>query len=100
MRRSRNTVICALGSCAETARYAIPQGRFDRIAPEFGGNPVKEEVSAMIGEEIGERLALARTAWYSSVRPDGSPHTVPVWFMHDEVCLWVASSHRAARWRT
>ncbi len=26
------------------------------------------------------------------MRPDGSPHTVPVWFGHDESGFWVASS--------
>ncbi|BAL88527.1 putative pyridoxamine 5'-phosphate oxidase-related protein [Actinoplanes missouriensis 431] len=46
----------------------------------------------MIDGEIGERLALAQTAWFTSVRPDRSPHTVPVWFVHDEAGLWVASS--------
>ncbi|MEV0900890.1 pyridoxamine 5'-phosphate oxidase family protein [Actinoplanes sp. NPDC049802] len=46
----------------------------------------------MIDGEIRERLALAQTAWFTSVRPDRSPHTVPVWFVHDEADLWVASS--------
>lgn len=42
--------------------------------------------------ELDERLTQAQIAWFSSVRPDGSPHTVPVWFVHDEDCIWVASS--------
>lgn len=42
--------------------------------------------------ELDERLTQAQIAWFSSVRPDGSPHTVPVWFVHDEDSIWVASS--------
>jgi hypothetical protein len=49
-------------------------------------------VSAMMDEEIRERLSRAKIAWFSSVRPDNSPHTVPVWFTHDEDTIWVASS--------
>ncbi|MEU0239500.1 pyridoxamine 5'-phosphate oxidase family protein [Nocardiopsis sp. NPDC006198] len=46
----------------------------------------------MVDEETTERLARARIAWFSSVRPDNSPHTVPVWFVHDEDSIWVTSS--------
>jgi general stress protein 26 len=46
----------------------------------------------MIDDELNAQLAFTQTAWFSSVRPDRSPHTVPVWFVHDETHLWVASS--------
>jgi nitroimidazol reductase NimA-like FMN-containing flavoprotein (pyridoxamine 5'-phosphate oxidase superfamily) len=46
----------------------------------------------MIDDEVSEQLAFTQTAWFSSVRPDHSPHTVPVWFVHDRTHLWVASS--------
>jgi nitroimidazol reductase NimA-like FMN-containing flavoprotein (pyridoxamine 5'-phosphate oxidase superfamily) len=46
----------------------------------------------MMDEEIRERLARAQIARFSSVRPDNSPHTVPVWFIHDEDSIWVTSS--------
>jgi PPOX class probable F420-dependent enzyme len=46
----------------------------------------------MIDHSIGARLDRARIAWFTSVRPDHSPHTVPVWFVHDGTELWVASS--------
>jgi hypothetical protein len=46
----------------------------------------------MISSEVGRRLESAPIAWFSSVRPDHSPHTVPVWFVHDNTHLWVASS--------
>jgi nitroimidazol reductase NimA-like FMN-containing flavoprotein (pyridoxamine 5'-phosphate oxidase superfamily) len=45
----------------------------------------------MIPMKTSKRLSSARIAWFSTVRTDGSPHTVPVWFVHDEDNLWVAS---------
>ncbi|WP_298457615.1 pyridoxamine 5'-phosphate oxidase family protein [uncultured Cellulomonas sp.] len=42
--------------------------------------------------DLDERLTHAQIAWFSSVRPDGSPHTVPVWFIHDDESIWVASA--------
>jgi general stress protein 26 len=51
----------------------------------------------LIPGEISERLTSAPIAWFSTVRPDRSPHTVPVWFVHDENDLWVASSSTSAK---
>jgi PPOX class probable F420-dependent enzyme len=49
--------------------------------------------------ELDERLTDAQIAWFSSVRPNGSPHTVPVWFVHDEDSIWVAGSPTSRRAR-
>jgi nitroimidazol reductase NimA-like FMN-containing flavoprotein (pyridoxamine 5'-phosphate oxidase superfamily) len=46
----------------------------------------------MIDHRIGTRLDRARIAWLTSVRPDHSPHTVPVWFVRNDNDVWVASS--------
>lgn len=35
------------------------------------------------------RLATEWHAWLSTVRPDGSPHTTPVWFVHLRERWWV-----------
>jgi hypothetical protein len=48
-------------------------------------------MSFMINGTIDERLELAQLAWFSSVLPDRSPHTVPVWFVHNDDALWVTS---------
>ena len=35
------------------------------------------------GAPIAERLEREATVWLSSIRPDGRPHVVPVWFFWD-----------------
>jgi PPOX class probable F420-dependent enzyme len=37
-------------------------------------------------------LARVPTAWLTTVRPDGSPHTTPIWFVVDGERIWMASS--------
>jgi len=39
----------------------------------------------------------SRTAWLTTLRPDGSPHTTPIWFVADDELvggerIWMASS--------
>jgi nitroimidazol reductase NimA-like FMN-containing flavoprotein (pyridoxamine 5'-phosphate oxidase superfamily) len=41
---------------------------------------------------LSERLTQTPIAWFTSVGPDHAPHTVPVWFVHNEADVWVASS--------
>lgn len=38
-----------------------------------------------------ERLHRERGAWLCTLRPDGSPHVTPVWFVHDDGVWWVGS---------
>ena len=36
-------------------------------------------------EQIQERLREERNIWFATVRPNGAPHLVPIWFVaHDE----------------
>lgn len=37
------------------------------------------------------RLATEPNVWLSTVRPDGSPHTTPVWFVHLRDRWWVGT---------
>ena len=46
-----------------------------------------------------ERLAEARNFWVSTVCPDGSPHTMPVWAVWDTGALWFSSSLRSRKVR-
>jgi F420H(2)-dependent biliverdin reductase len=34
----------------------------------------------------------SRTAWLTTLRTDGSPHTTPIWFVADGERIWMASS--------
>lgn len=38
-----------------------------------------------------DRLAAARNLWLATVRPDGRPHLVPVWFVTVEDRLWLGT---------
>ena len=38
-----------------------------------------------------ERLQSNRMAWLTTVRPDGRPHTAPVWFLWDGITLLIFS---------
>ncbi|HEX9067833.1 MAG TPA: pyridoxamine 5'-phosphate oxidase family protein [Ktedonobacterales bacterium] len=40
---------------------------------------------------IAERLRTDLLAWLTSVRPDGRPHSVPVWFLWDGATILVFS---------
>jgi PPOX class probable F420-dependent enzyme len=39
-----------------------------------------------------ERLSSARNYWVVSVRPDGRPHSMPVWGMWDDSMLWFTTA--------
>jgi PPOX class probable F420-dependent enzyme len=44
-------------------------------------------------------LSTASTVWLSTVRPDGTPHLVPIWFSWDGEQLFVASKPEARKVR-
>lgn len=48
---------------------------------------------------IDRMLRAAPVVWLSSVRPDGSPHLVPVWFSWDGEAILVASKPSAQKVR-
>ena len=48
---------------------------------------------------IDRLLAQESTVWLSTVRPDGTPHLVPIWFSWDGERLFVASKPNAAKVR-
>jgi general stress protein 26 len=43
------------------------------------------------------RLAASRFSWFSSVRPDGRPHSVPIWHVMDQGCIYVATPSRSVK---
>jgi PPOX class probable F420-dependent enzyme len=48
---------------------------------------------------IDRLLQVELVVWLSSIRPDGGPHLVPVWFSWDGEALLVASKPRAQKVR-
>ena len=43
---------------------------------------------------VRDRLDQDRNVWLCTLRPDGSPHVTPVWFVYREHVWWVASAAR------
>ncbi len=54
-------------------------------------NPATLDLSQTKDAHIDERLRGEIIVWLSSVRPDGRPHTVPVWFLWDGATVLVFS---------
>lgn len=54
---------------------------------------------AHLTDEVLDRLGREEVAWCTTVRPDGSPHTTPVWFWFAEDTWWVASATRNVKVR-
>ena len=46
---------------------------------------------------VGRLLELEPVVWLSTVRPDGSPHLVPIWFSWDGESLLIASKPHARK---
>lgn len=44
--------------------------------------------------DVERRLRQERIVWFVSVRPGGSPHVTPVWFVFDDSAWWVATARR------
>lgn len=51
------------------------------------------------GPTSAERLATERNLWLATVRPDGRPHLVPLWFVWVEGAFWIGTGARSAKAR-
>jgi PPOX class probable F420-dependent enzyme len=40
---------------------------------------------------ISPRLEAAQNIWLASVRPDSSPHLIPIWFVWHDNKLWIST---------
>ncbi|WP_433022760.1 pyridoxamine 5'-phosphate oxidase family protein [Kribbella sp. CA-294648] len=47
-----------------------------------------------VNPELLARLERERNVWMCTLRPDGSPHVTPVWFVYSEATWWVVSAER------
>ncbi|GIJ75614.1 hypothetical protein Xph01_00460 [Micromonospora phaseoli] len=53
----------------------------------------RAEVS-LPGAEVLERLARESVVWLCTLRPDGSPHLTPVWFLYLDGEWWIGTGER------
>lgn len=53
----------------------------------------------MWNETVKQRLAKERNIWMATVRPDGRPHLVPVWFIQAEDRLYVCIEPESVKCR-
>lgn len=49
--------------------------------------------------DVTSRLAHDRNVWLCTLRPDGSPHVTPVWFVHTDGTWWIGSDGRSVKVR-
>jgi hypothetical protein len=52
----------------------------------------------MTSQELDEFLGYERTCRVATVRSDGTPHVIPMWFVWDGTGLWLNSLVRSQRW--
>lgn len=56
-------------------------------------------------DAVAKRLARERNVWLGTVRPDGSPHLTPVWFVYQDGAgrqdgtWWIGSDARSVKVR-
>lgn len=50
---------------------------------------------------VATRLATERCVWLATTRPSGTPHLVPVWFVHDTTSAtwWISTGARSVKVR-
>ncbi|ASO21832.1 PPOX class probable F420-dependent enzyme [Actinoalloteichus hoggarensis] len=46
---------------------------------------------AELSDAASKRLTTERTTWLCTVRPDGSPHVTPVWFVYRDDTWWIST---------
>ena len=60
--------------------------------PGYGVLPAGEGTGLLPWSWAQERLEASRNYWLTSTRPEGRPHTMPVWGMWHQEELWFSSS--------
>lgn len=49
--------------------------------------------------ELRRRLQTEPVVWCATLRPDGSAHLTPVWFVHDDRSWWIGTARRSVKVR-
>jgi F420H(2)-dependent biliverdin reductase len=48
---------------------------------------------------LAARLSIERNLWLCTVRPDGSPHVTPIWFVWYDAAFWCCTMSDAVKTR-
>src|SRR5580693_348107 len=83
-----------------SAHDAGPEPKASRpYMPGYGIKPADEGQRLLPWKWAAERLAASRGYWASTVRPDGSPHCMPVWgiWTSDRFIFSTGAESRKAR---
>lgn len=67
--------------------------------PGYGILPAEEGSGLIPWAEAERRLSVAHDYWVATVRPDGSPHVMPVWGVWLAGRLWFSSGLRSCKAR-
>ncbi|MFJ4435080.1 pyridoxamine 5'-phosphate oxidase family protein [Streptomyces sp. NPDC088923] len=77
---------------------APPPGA-DPHASAGAGRSAVPPICPVPDAEAATRLARERNVWLCTVRPDGTAHVTPVWFVHLHHRWWIGSDERAVKVR-
>jgi PPOX class probable F420-dependent enzyme len=67
--------------------------------PGYGIEPATEGRGLLPWSWAEERLVASRDYWVTTVRPDGSPHVMPVWGAWFDDALWFSSGGQSRKAR-
>ncbi len=59
----------------------------------------KEYMSVVLQPHVEERLRSDRMVWLTTVRPNGRPHTIPVWFLWENATILIFSKVKTQKVR-
>src|SRR4051812_20432159 len=65
--------------------------------PGYGILPAEQGSGLLSWEEVERRLSAAHDYWVATVRPDGSPHVMPVWGVWLDQRVWFSSGLRSRK---
>ncbi|HET6636593.1 MAG TPA: TIGR03618 family F420-dependent PPOX class oxidoreductase [Streptomyces sp.] len=58
-----------------------------------------DDLASRLTSTVRARLAEERNVWLCTLRPDGSPHVAPVWFVYDAATWWIGTDSHAVKVR-
>ncbi|GGR33786.1 TIGR03618 family F420-dependent PPOX class oxidoreductase [Streptomyces griseomycini] len=58
-----------------------------------------DDLTSELEPAVRTRLAEERNVWLCTVRPDGSAHVTPVWFVYEASTWWIGTEHGSVKAR-